>query len=132
MFRWLVLVSLIYAIYRGWRGWKSKNVFTRQDNIIRYSTTTIVQVQWLLGITLYFMSPIVAYFLNNFKEGMGIRQIRFFGLEHIFVMFLAVIVISVGSVKAKRKKTDHDKFRTMTIWFLIGLILILSSIPWSF
>ncbi len=132
LFRWLVLLSLVYAIYRGVRGWKLKKEFSKFDNTLRHSTATITHIQLLLGLSLYFISPIVSFFLNNIKVGMGERQIRFFGLEHASVMFLAIVVVSIGSAKAKRKKSDYEKYRTMTIWFLIGLILILSSIPWSF
>ncbi len=70
--------------------------------------------------------------MQNFDEAIHLREIRFFGMEHSLMMFVAVSVISVGSAKAKRKNTDRDKFKTMTIWFTIGLLIILSSIPWPF
>jgi hypothetical protein len=60
------------------------------------------------------------------------RVIRFFGMEHITMMLIAIILITIGSAKAKRKTTDADKFKTMAIWFTISLMIILSSIPWSF
>lgn len=60
------------------------------------------------------------------------RQIRFFGMEHITMMMIAITLITIGSAKAKRKTTDEAKFKTMAIWFSIALLLILSSIPWSF
>lgn len=130
--RWLVLASLIFAIYRTYFGWKNQKAFTKLDNQIRHITATIAQVQLLLGLWLYAISPIVAFFLANFKEAVHLRQVRFFGMEHITVMLSAVIVISIGSIKAKRKTTDNEKFRTIYVWFGIGLLLILSSIPWSF
>ena len=130
--RWLVLASLIFAIYRTYFGWKHHKKFTKLDDQIRHITATIAQVQLLLGLWLYAISPIVAFFLANFKEAIHLRQVRFFGMEHITVMLSAVIVISIGSIKAKRKTTDNEKFRTIYVWFGIGLLLILSSIPWSF
>jgi hypothetical protein len=48
------------------------------------------------------------------------------------VMLTAIILITIGSAKAKRKTTDQEKFKTMAIWLTIALLLILSSIPWSF
>ena len=48
------------------------------------------------------------------------------------MMLIAITVITLGSVKAKRKNTDRDKFKTMAIWFTVGLLLILMSIPWGF
>lgn len=130
--RWLVLISLLFALYRAYRGWLGKKAFTRSDNTVRHTTATILHIQFLLGLWLYIISPLVQTFLHNFKEGMHDRQARFFGLEHITVMLLAIVVITIGSAKAKRKRSDKQKFRTMAIWFTIGLLLVLSSIPWPF
>lgn len=130
--RWLVLASLLFAIYRAFRGWKSNKSFTKLDNFIRHSTATILHIQMLLGLGLYFVSPIVEYFLANLPEAMREREIRFFGMEHITIMLIAVVVITIGSAKAKRKTLDSEKFKTMAIWFSIGLFLILTSIPWEF
>ena len=130
--RWLVLISLLFALYRAYRGWLGNKNFTRSDNTVRHTTATILHIQFLLGLWLYFISPLVQTFLHNFKEGMHERQLRFFGLEHITVMLAAIVVITIGSAKAKRKRFDKQKFRTMAIWFTIGLLLVLSSIPWPF
>lgn len=130
--RWLVLASLLYALYRAYRGWRGHRPFTKHDDLVRHTTATIAHIQLTLGLTLYFISPIVDYFVHHFKEAVHERQIRFFGMEHITMMLIAIALISVGSAKAKRKTTDRDKFKTMAIWFTIGLLVIVSSIPWAF
>jgi hypothetical protein len=130
--RWLVLTSLLYAIFRAYNGWLSKRVFSRFDNAVRHWTTTIAHIQLILGLWLYFISPIVAYFLQHLSTVMHERAIRFFGMEHITMMFIGITLITIGSAKAKRKTTDQEKFRTMAIWFTIALLIILSSVPWSF
>ncbi|WP_417589922.1 hypothetical protein [Owenweeksia hongkongensis] len=132
LFRWLVLLSLLFTIYRAFTGWKGQKQFTKLDNFIRHTTATIVHIQMLLGLALYFISPMVEYFLANLPEAMHEREIRFFGMEHITIMIIAVVVITMGSAKAKRKVDDLEKFKTMAIWFSIGLFLILTSIPWEF
>ncbi len=132
LFRWLVLISLVFAVYKAYDGWRNKRTFSKLDNRVRHWTATIVHIQFTLGLILYFSSPLVDYFLNHFSEAVHLRSYRFFGMEHSLVMFLAVIVITIGSAKAKRKSSDQDKFKTMAIWFGIGLLLILSSIPWPF
>jgi hypothetical protein len=74
----------------------------------------------------------VRYFLQNFSTAVHERDARFFGMEHITMMFVAVAVISAGSVKANKNKTASGKFRTMAIWFSVGLLIIFLSIPWEF
>jgi cell division protein FtsW (lipid II flippase) len=130
--RWLVLTSLLLAIFFAYYGWLSKKRFTRMDNAIRHWTATIAHIQLILGLWLYFISPIVAYFLSHFNTAMHERAIRFFGMEHITMMLIGITIITIGSAKAKRKTTDHEKFKTMAIWFTIALLVILSSVPWSF
>ncbi|WP_207505178.1 hypothetical protein [Telluribacter humicola] len=130
--RWLVLVSLLFAIFRAYWGWLSRREFTRLDNSVRHWTATIAHIQLMLGLGLYFISPIIDYFLHNFWDAIHQREIRFFGMEHSSMMIAAVVVITIGSAKAKRRQTDAEKFRTMAIWFAIGLFIILTSIPWSF
>ncbi|MBS1521393.1 MAG: hypothetical protein JST50_10380 [Bacteroidetes bacterium] len=130
--RWLVLVSLLYSIFIAYRGWLFKKKFTKVDGITRSATTTIAHIQLVIGVWLYCISPVVSYFLHNFSTAVRERQIRFFGMEHITMMIIAITVLTIGSAKAKRKPDDQQKFKTMAIWFTIALLIILSSIPWSF
>ena len=130
--RWLVLGSLFFAIFRAYRGWLLNKPYLKFDNSVRHITATIAHVQLILGICLYFISPIVSYFLHNFSTAVHERTIRFFGMEHITMMLIGIIVITMGSVKAKRKETNREKFKTMAIWFTVAMLIILSSIPWSF
>jgi hypothetical protein len=130
--RWFVLASLLFSIYRGCRGWLLQKPFTKLDEQVRWVTATIAHIQLIFGLWLYFISPVVSYFLHNFHEAVHDRQIRFFGMEHITMMLTGIVLITIGSAKAKRKPTDMEKFKTMAIWFTIALLVILSSIPWSF
>ena len=130
--RWLVLISLVFIIWRAYSGWLLNKPFFKFDNTVRLVTVTIVHIQFLIGLWLYFISPIVHYFLHNFHTAVHERQIRFFGMEHITVMLISVVLITIGSAKAKRKTTDKEKFKTIAIWFSIALFLILTSIPWAF
>lgn len=130
--RWFVLASLVTAIFIAYKGWLSKKQFSKFDNAIRHYTATIAHIQLVIGLWLYFLSPIINYFLHNYKDAVHQRQIRFFGLEHSIMMIAAIIIITIGSVKAKRKYTGTEKFKTMAIWFSVALLIILTSIPWPF
>ncbi len=132
MFRWFVLISLLISIYRAWKGMTSGSVFSRTDNAVRHWTATISHVQLIIGMILYFQSPIVDYFLKNFRIAVTSIEFTFFGMIHSLLMLLAVVVITFGSALAKRKITDREKFRTMFYWFSIALIIILIAIPWPF
>jgi hypothetical protein len=130
--RWLVLLSLLFAVYRAWHGWFTGRKFSRFDHILRNVTASAAHIQLVLGIWLYFISPVVAVFLQHFKQMVHERQIRFFGMEHSTMMVIAIVVLTIGSAKAKRKTGDKEKFKTMAIWFTIALLIIFFSIPWAF
>ncbi|MGF6845880.1 uncharacterized membrane protein YozB (DUF420 family) [Chitinophaga sp. W3I9] len=132
LFRWAVVLSLLYAVYRGIRGWSRKEVFTRQDDLVRHGTATIAHIQLAIGYILYFNSPVVAYFRSHYHEAIRQFDFLFFGLIHIVLMTIAIVFITIGSSVAKRQNTDAGRFRTMTIWFSLALIIIFIAIPWPF
>lgn len=130
--RWLVLASLLYSIYRAYKGYTLNSQFSKSDNAVRHWTATIAHIQLVIGITLYTQSPIIKYFWHTFNDAIHNIDVAFFGLIHIILMLIAIILITVGSSLAKRKTTDKEKFKTMLIWFLISLIIIFIAIPWPF
>ncbi|MDQ2751752.1 MAG: hypothetical protein M3R72_01880 [Bacteroidota bacterium] len=130
--RWLVVASLLIAMFLAYRGWLRRKSFTKFDNRIRHITATIAHIQLFLGVWLYFISPLISYFLHNYKIAVKERSIRFFGMEHSAMMLVAIVMITIGSASAKRKTTSEQKFKTMAIWFTIAFLLILINIPWKF
>lgn len=130
--RWLVLASLLFAIFRAYRGIFLKATFSKVDNAARHWTATIAHVQLMIAMVLYFQSPVIKYLFANFKEAIKTFDLLFFGLIHSFLMIVAIVIITIGSAKAKRRSTDHGKFKTMLIGFSIALIIIFLAIPWPF
>jgi hypothetical protein len=59
-------------------------------------------------------------------------QLRFFGMEHILLMVLAAVLITIGRKKAEKAVDPAKKHKLIAIWYVIGLILIFLAIPWPF
>lgn len=132
LIRWLVLISLIFAIIRSGIGYSSKLKFTKGDNHLRHWTATFAQIQMVIGMILYTQSPWIKMFWTDFSSGLKNSESLFFSLIHIALMLAAVGVITTGSSMAKRVETDRNKFRIMLVWFTIALVLIVIAIPWPF
>lgn len=130
--RWLVLITLLLMLFRSYRGWARQLDFNRSDNVLRLLTVSCAHLQLLIGLVLYVLSPLVRYFYNYFPESVHITEIRFFGMEHITMMLLAMTCISIGSIRAKRKIIGYHKFRTIALWYSLALFMIFTSIPWEF
>jgi len=131
-FRWLVLLSLLFAVYRSANGYFLVRPFTKIDHAIRHWTATIAHIQLMIGMVLYFNSPIVKFALTGEKNTGIINEVYFFKFVHIAFMISSVVVITVGSSLAKRKELSSDKFKTMLLWFTMALVLIFLAIPWPF
>ena len=91
---------------------------------------SVLDVQLLLGLTLYFvLSPITAAAMHHFGAAMKDAQLRFFGVEHIFTMLLAIAVAHIGRIRSKRK-TGSARHRSVLITQAFWLLITLAAIPW--
>lgn len=126
--RWVVLLLLIFAIVNAARK-QASGKYEKSDKMINLFTMVSLHIQLLIGLVLYFTSGKV-----NFGEGwMKSSIFRFYGLEHILLMLIAIAIVTMGRSKAEKKlKGTRDKHRRIMISYTIGLILILISIPWPF
>jgi membrane protein DedA with SNARE-associated domain len=125
--RWVVLLLLLVAIGRAFAR-KNGGLYEKSDKMINLFTMVSLHTQLLLGLILYFTSPKVV-----FVEGwMKVSQSRFYGMEHIAVMIIAIALVTIGRRKAENATEPAKKHKTIALWYTIGLILILASIPWPF
>jgi len=129
--RWFVLATLIYAIFTAYRGLYRKEAFTPKANAIRHWTATIAHLQLLIGMVVYGQSPVVLSQSFSSPDAIVNEQI-FFRYIHISMMLLAIVLITIGSAKAKRMKEDRMKYQTMLRWFVAALVIIFVAIPWPF
>jgi len=125
--RWVVLILLLAAIFNAFSK-KKTGVWTAKNKKIALFAMIFTHVQLIIGLVLYFISPKVSFAEGFMKDSV----LRFYAIEHISLMLIAIALITVGYSKAKRATSDAKKFGSIATFYLIGLILILASIPWPF
>lgn len=131
--RWIILICLLLVLYKSYRGKKQLLPLSKFDKQLRLYTPIVGWIQFILGLILYSKSAIVDYFLTHIPESFGMREIRFFGMEHSTAMPLAILLISIGAYKSIKYTYDLSKsYKIWYRWTLAGFILIITSIPWSF
>ena len=121
----IIVFSLIYTIVMFVR----KKPFT--DKVIKVALAGFIatHLQLLIGLVLYVISP---KGLSNFSgEAMGDTLSRLYILEHPLTMIIGIILISVGYIKAKKPGDDIRRFKTIIIFYILGLGAILLRIPWQ-
>lgn len=132
LIRWLVILFMLVALFKSWDGLLKGRVFSKTDDRVRHWTATVAHLQMMIGIVLYAKSPVVNHYWSGAEPAGQGSGASFFPLIHLLLMLIAIVVLTIGSAKAKRMLTDHDKFKTMAIWFTISIILIMIAIPWPF
>ncbi len=77
----------------------------------------VVDLQVALGIALYLLNQ-------------GWRQDFFIARVHPAVMLVALVVVHVGAVRARRR-TGREAWRAIGAAFLLALVLVILGIPWQ-
>lgn len=129
--RWAVLLMGIVAVLRGLSGWNGARPWTPSDNRAGAWFTGMLDLQLLLGLSLYFLlSPITQAALQDFAAAMRTSGLRFWAVEHVFGMVVAVAFAHVGRARIKRMVDERRRHRVAAIFFGLALVAVLVSIPW--
>ena len=119
--RYLVLLAAVIVIVKSVIGWLGNTPYSKFDRIIAPSFVGLMHLQLLLGLILYFISPFVTY-------QMGDKVSRYWSVEHISMMIIAVIAAQVGRSISKKSSDAQVKFRFQSIFFGISILLILVAL----
>ncbi len=124
---YLVLIILVLAVVNAIIGLTSKKEFGNKDLRLGLFTLIFSHIQLLIGLLLYFGN---GYASQMSGDTMGNSDLRFVIIEHPLTMVLAIVLITVGWSKHKKKTESSAKFKTFAIFYGIALVLVLSRIPW--
>jgi hypothetical protein len=131
LFRWIVILALLWGLIRAYRGWLGKKAWMKADRRTGMLLTFGYDIQFLLGLILTFLSPIVATAFSNLVAAMQVAELRFFAVEHIPMMFLALVVGHITSVFSRKAQDDSVKHRRAALGFTVVAVITLLAIPWS-
>ena len=124
---YIALLLLVVAVVNAFIGMFSKKEFTAKDRKIAVFGLIGTHTQLLIGLILYFVSPLGFASLGQMSD----KALRLTSLEHPLINIIAIALITIGWIKHKKFTTSESKFKTFSIFYGLGLLLILSRIPWS-
>lgn len=129
---YIVLIILIIAVVNALLGFTSKKEFKAKDLRISLFALIASHIQLIIGFLAYYNS---AFYESMRSMGMGEvmknSELRKPLVEHPLLIIVAIALITIGFSKHKKKTTDVAKFKTITIFYGIALLLILAVIPWN-
>lgn len=126
-----VLLLLGFATVNGLIGSSSQKAFETKDANINKFALIATHTMFLLGLILLFISPIAQSAFADMKVAMKDSVVRKAVVEHPTINLIAVILITIGNARVKRSVGNGRKFKQTAIFFGLGLVLILSRIPWG-
>ena len=119
--RWAVIIAALLVFIRG----------SRFVNSTTRLFTVLLDVQLLLGLLLYVaLSPFTRVAFQSMAVAMRDPGLRFWAVEHLTGMLLAVIAAHVGRVRVRQAPNERVAFQRGAIFVGVSLVLILVSIPW--
>jgi len=129
-FRWIVLLIFLISVFFLVKSYKSKIFLDTFKKIHRFFATAL-SIQFLFGIVLYGLSPLTAVVFSDWGSAIKDKDIRFFAIEHNFIMTIALALSHIANAKIKKEIIDFQKqFRTILIFQILITILFIIGIPW--
>lgn len=127
--RYLILAALVFVLFRAYRGWLGNQAYDKTDNAGGGALLGLSHLQLLVGLIQYgFTSAYTKQAFQNFGAAMKDSWLRYFAVEHITMMLIAITLIQIGRIKSKKAETDLQKHKAMAIYTTIALLLILASL----
>ncbi len=124
---YVALLLLLVTFVNSFLGLKSNRDFLAKDKKIALFGLIATHTQLLFAIVLYIISPLGLNALGQMSD----KALRLTSLEHPLINIIAIALITVGWVKHKKATLNNSKFKSITVFYGIGLLLILSRIPWK-
>jgi NADH:ubiquinone oxidoreductase subunit 2 (subunit N) len=122
-----VLAVVAIAVINAFLGLSSKRNFTKNDRSLSLVALILSHIQLLVGLVLWATSPLG----KDAMSQMSNSAMRLTAVEHPLVNIIAIVLITIGWSKHKKEESSNGKFKKIGIFYALGLLLILSRIPWS-
>lgn len=129
--RWLVLIAAVIAIAVAVIGLLRRSEWGRGAKLSSLAFLIVMDTQLVIGLLLYGVSPLVRAAMGDMSLAMSNTQLRFYLVEHLLLMVVAVALTHVGYTLAKRAPSAAAAYRRASLFFTLALVAVLAGIPWD-
>lgn len=131
--RWIALVAGVGATLAAYRetNLRPSGPSNTAADIWGLFLMMALDIQMLLGLLLYLVvSPNMVEIRAHFGEAMRDPALRFWAVEHISMMFVAVVLAHVGRVLARKAATPEKRRRRLLVCFGVATLAMFVATPW--
>ncbi|HTD42261.1 MAG TPA: hypothetical protein VK671_16640 [Mucilaginibacter sp.] len=122
--RYIVLLLVLPAIIRAWADWLGHKAYSEGNRKLNLFAMISVHTQLLIGLVLYFVSPFVKFGADTMKDA----TTRYWTVEHLTGMIIAIALITIGHARSKHGATSDAKHKSIAIFYTLALIIIAAVI----
>ncbi len=126
-FRYIVFILVVIAIIQSLLGLLGKKTYTNVNRKINLFALISAHTQLLIGLVLYFLSPLVKFTSETMKQA----DTRYWTVEHVAMMIFAIILITVGYSKSKKAILPEAKHRAIVVFYLLAIVVMVAAIVQS-
>ncbi len=128
-FAYAVVAMLFVATANAIIGFFGKKKYEAKDLRLGLYALIFSHIQLLIGIILYVTSPLFnAWSFGGVMKDSYLRKLL---VEHPMMVIVGVVLVTVGWSLHKKQPTDNRAFGKIAIFYALGLLCILSRIPWE-
>jgi uncharacterized membrane protein len=124
LLRYFILIALVVVIVKAVIGLMQNQPYGKWDNKFSLYLFIFTHMQLLAGLILYFVSPFVKFGSSTMSD----KVTRYWTVEHIFAMLIAVVLITLARTTSKRMSNDAAKHKRMAIFNFVALVVIVAMI----
>jgi NAD/NADP transhydrogenase beta subunit len=125
--RYAVLILLVIVVLTSFLGWTNKKNYSATDNKLSLYLFIATHLQLLIGLILYTQSSWVQFG----KLALKVKEVRYWTMEHATIMIIAIVLITMARITAKKMTNAEAKHKRMFIFNTLALVLILAGIIMS-
>jgi uncharacterized membrane protein len=130
--RWLILILLVIAIFNSLVA--GRRPFIKSDARTGLLLMIVADLMLLIGIYLWYAGSwgYKQIEARGMAEVMKDPTARFYAIEHLAGMLVAIILIHIGKAQGRKPISDKAKHSRTLIFYTLALLITLASIPWPF
>lgn len=123
--RYVVLILVVFATIQALLSWIGKKTYTETNRKLNLFALISAHTQLLIGLILYFfLSPLVQFSGAAMKNA----TTRYWTVEHITMMIIAVVLITIGYSRSKKILLPEKKHFNIFIFYLSAIIIVIVTL----
>jgi len=126
----IFMVIAIWLTLRSFVGWKYNRIYNKTDQRLTNTFLALLYMTMILGVAMYFfIEPSIKLAGLDSQHLVKHLAMRFWAVEHLYVMTFALILSQIGRVFIVSTTTNSNRFGYALFYYgLATLITIVSMI----